>query len=218
MHLVSHVALFMIRKGNGLAHDSNASMKDYNLMNDIRYPQEGSQLLIAGAESTFMPTFERIPASGYLKAGHVLVEHLLTTGRKDSLVHPVLFCYRQYLELALKDINRLVNSINGTAYDPFEDRHNLQKSWNRFRSLTEAEIVEAEGPEGVSILNTVEGFILELTEFDSRGTLFRYQYTEPKGYKKQRNISLPNLRDRMHETANWFDSLYDWWEATFGNE
>lgn len=184
-------------------------------MNDIQYPQEGSRLLIEGAESTFMPSLERIPARGYMNAGHILVDHLLENGRQDSLVHPVLFCYRQYLELALKDMHYLIHSINRTTYKPHKDSHDLAKSWFRFRLSTEAVLVGVEGQGVVSTINTIEGYIRELSDYDEGGTLFRYQNKGQGGYTKQRNISLSNLRDRMQETANWLDSLYDWWEATY---
>lgn len=189
---------------------------DDSLLNSIRYPQEGSRLLIDGAEATFMPTVERIPAMGYLTAGHTLVDHLLENGRQDSLVHPMLFCYRQYLELALKDMHFLINSINGTSYNPRNDGHDLGKSWDRFRQSTEAVLVRVEGQEVVSTINAIEGYIRELSDYDEGGTLFRYQSKRQGGYTKQRNISLANLRDRMQETANWLDSLYDWWETNHG--
>jgi len=44
-------------------------------------------------------------ASGYLEAANLLVEKALETGqRTDTLIYPVAFLYRHYLELRLKEI------------------------------------------------------------------------------------------------------------------
>src|SRR4030042_2814002 len=60
-----------------------------------------------------------IYAIGYKDAADILVSHIEEKRRyQDTLVYPIVFLYRQYLELALKDIIRKGQRLQEIS-DPF---------------------------------------------------------------------------------------------------
>ena len=66
-------------------------------------------------------------AAGFLQAGDLLVEHVASTQMdQDSLVYPIMFSYRHYLELTLKMVIVDARSLLGhsgtypTGHKPVE--------------------------------------------------------------------------------------------------
>jgi hypothetical protein len=87
-----------------------ASFEDI-LQQEFRWPNVGDQLfkpsnvwmgdaMLAGHASTRLA----LMTAGYKHAGDALVERALELrAERDFLVYPIIFCYRHYLELALKN-------------------------------------------------------------------------------------------------------------------
>src|SRR5438132_10675486 len=68
-------------------------------------------------------------ASGYKLAGDVLVQHVVDTrDHRDTLVFPIVFNYRQYLELRLKEII-IVGRILSDEASEFPPEHDLRVLW-----------------------------------------------------------------------------------------
>ncbi|MGP8051206.1 MAG: hypothetical protein ACLPYB_11440 [Desulfobaccales bacterium] len=70
-----------------------------------------------------------IYATGYKDAADILVEHIAKTKRQqDTLIYPIIFLYRQYLELALKDLildaRKLLDDLN-----PLSKTHRIDELW-----------------------------------------------------------------------------------------
>ncbi len=201
---------------NQTTPDKNYPSSESKIINSVASPlNEEYVLLTVGYEATFMPTIEGIPAMGYLEAGHILSEYLhKKNGRQDSLVHPILFCYRHYFELALKDQIHLTLSRMHEVYYPKRDNHDLLKLFSKFRELTEEEVLDVSGPEESIMYDLLEAYVKELQEFDKDASLFRYSipHSKDQGYRKQINLSLTTLRMRIDEMAGWLSSLYSWWD------
>lgn len=130
---------------------------------------------------------------GYRLAADVLIGHIEQTGwDQDTLVYPIVFLYRQHLELALKSIRRQAQLLLDL---PSSDGpgHKLDRLWRECRPLLE----QLFDDEPVS-LQAFEDRIAEFSELDPTSTAFRY----PVGLDGRpsvtiRQLALGKLRDTM---------------------
>jgi hypothetical protein len=122
-------------------------------------------------------------AAGYKDAADGLLYAL--TERKvslDSVIYPLVFLYRQGLELELKLILPLARRLADQP-DKNDHRHGLMPLWRELRSLLE----QFDPPEADKELPEIEAFIQQLDEVDPGSYAFRYPTT------KQGEVSLPDL-------------------------
>jgi hypothetical protein len=142
-------------------------------------------------------------ASGYLEAANLLSEKALETGqRTDTLIYPVAFLYRHYLELRLKEI--ITEGRKLLAVQPTLTTHKLDVLWNSV-----CLILKKVWPNGPTIdLDAVENVILQFHYLDLGSQAFRY----PLDSKKRATLSglnhfgLRNLRDVMRRTAGLLEA------------
>ena len=99
---------------------------------DIPWPERGERLFVGGGHAAhaacIIPEEISLVAVGYKDAADILVQVLGERGRNDALVFPIVFCYRQCLELQIKAITRLVESFDGCG-DDFQKIHGLARLW-----------------------------------------------------------------------------------------
>jgi len=134
-----------------------------------------------------MPCLDLI-ALGYKYAADILVEELgkeTPYGKQDYLVYPIAYCYRQYLELRLKEIIQ----VSGRAYPK---RHDLLYLWNKALPIMQrsSQFFDAEE------LVAVEEKLKEFDVIDPKSEAFRYS-TDGKGeptLQGLREIDLKNLK------------------------
>ncbi len=141
--------------------------------------------------------------SGYRLAGDIAVEHVKNEGRdQDFLVYPIVFLYRQYLELRLKDIIK-----NGYQLfdlnESFSQNYNVGQLWKSAR-----EIMERAWPnEATKELDAIESCVNEFCRIDPTSTSFRY----PQDKKGKRalegltHINLRNLAEIINKLADFLD-------------
>jgi len=143
-------------------------------------------------------------ASGYLEAANLLVEKALETGqRTDTLIYPVAFLYRHYLELRLKEI-----TIQGgeliSGQREFRLVHALDELWNSVRL-----ILEKVWPNGPTIdLDAVEKVILQFHNLDLTSEAFRYPVDRKHNatLSTLKHVGPRNLRDVMRRTAGLLEA------------
>jgi hypothetical protein len=121
---------------------------------------------------------------GYRLAADTLVEHVKATGRsQDFLVYPIVFLYRHYLELLLKQIitdgRELLDKKTG-----FPTHHRLSDLWNEAKGLTRRTWTTQDPPE----MRKVDHVIAEFARLDPEGESLRY------AYKKDGQSTLPSLQ------------------------
>ena len=148
-------------------------------------------------------------AGGFKAAGDALVDWLETNPRDDSLVSPLIFCYRQYVELKLKDIAVLVNAIEGTV-DNHKSIHNLQYLFDPLKS----DIEQCLGEDDQETLAAVECIIMQFNNADCDSTTFRFLDRRMPFHQ----VDLGNLRVVMGKLANFLDSLTDYLEAAWAKK
>ena len=105
-------------------------------------------------------------AEAYKLGAETLVEHIRESRMHlDLLVFPIVFLYRQYLELRLKELIEITTGLNS------EDRreHHLARLWRRVRPALEGAF-----PENSDDFDAAEKMVKDFQEADAGSFTFRY--------------------------------------------
>jgi hypothetical protein len=142
-------------------------------------------------------------AEGYKKAADIIVQYIINNNRdQDYLIFPVVFLYRHYLELRLKEL--IVVSSRLLDHDvSVPTHHDLVSLWKQVRPNLEQVWPEQEK----HVLDKVEERLKELSEADLRSFGFRYPI-DTKGQPtlvKLKHINLKHLRDVIQGISNILD-------------
>ena len=177
--------------------------------------EKGDQLFISGRDwwhnacLNYLPDDWELYTIGYKQAADVLVEYIKARQRhQDSLVFPIVFLYRQYLELRLKQLIKDGNHLLDRA-DDFEDTHNLEKLWGDCKSVLKGIEPKPEKKE----LDAIGGLISQFRKIDPDSSSFRYSVTTKDQKTKERVRSLPadlkhiNLRNLKEVMSKMSSSL-----------
>jgi hypothetical protein len=143
-------------------------------------------------------------ARGYKNGADYLVEVVLRDPTKrDVLVFPIVFLYRHYLELRMKDTIVYGEDLLGLP-ERFPAGHRLDELWRRCRTILERVLRhELQGE-----LDKAEQYILEFAMKDVSSEAFRYPTNRegnpalPFGI-----VNLRHFRDVMAELASRLDEF-----------
>lgn len=145
---------------------------------------------------------------GYKVAADNLIEYATNSENikiLDTFVFPICFLYRQYLELAMKNI---FLKYSGVSED--EKRtvirnvsHNLTKIWIKIVPIISEEITNEEKID----INIVADYIRQFSDLDISSFSFRYPINKELNllFYKEQCLDLINLRERMNELYNFFE-------------
>jgi hypothetical protein len=145
-----------------------------------------------------------ILAVGFKTASDILVQCLGQHGRSDALVYPILFGYRQYLELRIKSLVVLVNRCDYLD-ETYKRTHDLHGLWNPIRSRLWENLQDDDR----APFQIVESVIGEFQALDPKSDGFRFP-----SEIKQFNVDLSNVQAVMDRVARFLDSLSDWWHTS----
>jgi hypothetical protein len=121
-------------------------------------------------------------AHGYLRAARLLVENVVAGGTSvDTLVYPIVFNYRQYLELRLKDIVRRGRQLS-RPYAKHDKTHSLIASWLQVKDVVAPDLAIT----CVAEFAFVDYVLADFDRLDSGSYTFRYATD-----RAQRSRSLP---------------------------
>ena len=115
-------------------------------------------------------------AAGYRQATEILLCRFLedpdgTAGERDSLILPILFLFRHYLELRFKDIIICGQCLTGKSpHYPAEYNHDIKKLWKEVQNLCNA-LLE---PSWLSEFDKIGKCVTDLCKLDPNSTSFRY--------------------------------------------
>jgi hypothetical protein len=141
-------------------------------------------------------------ANGYRIAADRLVESIMQDRMEiDFLVYPIVFLYRQSIELYLKCIikdSKNLLELGGS----FPKNHNILKLWIEAQSLLIK--IWPEGQE--EDLDKIGYFIKQFSEHDPSSESFRYP-EDKKGQKAIKDISHINLRHLKEIMNDLIESL-----------
>jgi hypothetical protein len=131
-----------------------------------------------------------IYSDGYKEAGDMIVNGILEGKRsQDVLVYPVIFLYRQYLELAMKGLLTKIYKLQDIC-DKIPTTHALDILWDKCRSHIQTIIPDDSSKELIDISRLIAEFMV----VDPKSMAFRYP-EDKNGSKHLSNIRLINLRN-----------------------
>jgi hypothetical protein len=146
--------------------------------------------------------FYRMP-QGFMRAAHLLVDQALTdVSDRMDIVYPILFCYRQAVELYLKQLIENFGPSMASVIDTRRPSHKLDEYWNEFKA-----ILQDRGYDEPLGLSPTDALIRELHDADPGSDGFRYPATRdgrPFTFG-DRGIDLERLRESMHGIQNFFE-------------
>jgi len=147
-------------------------------------------------------------ALGYKLAADAVVQHVEEHRRyQDFLVYPVVFLYRHYIEIRLKEIVTQ-GSILLASPKRAPKTHNLQNLWGHARRTLE----ELSLGEPVEDSEAVEELIGQFHEVDPSSTAFRYP-RDTRGHGSVCGMQTVNLRHvatLMKDSGAYLDAACDW--------
>jgi hypothetical protein len=178
---------------------------------EIPWPEKGDRLFAAGGDwgnnacLNFMGGDWTMYILGYKKAGDVLVEFVKETqSEQDILVYPIVFMYRQYLELRLKWLIQVSYDLLDRELD-FPRTHKLDILWNRLRIMLpqiEASVLSED-------LEAIDDAISQFCKIDPTSETFRYPTNKEGDNSLSPDVRIINLRqlgDIMQKIASYFDA------------
>jgi hypothetical protein len=183
---------------------------------EFAWPQKGKSLFVEGEEyhefshfgwgdvCTQLVTY----LDGYKAAADSLIDRALDSkdiSVLDTLVFPIFFLYRQFLELVMKFIflaysdakkQEKISALNMAG-------HNLEMIWRQIKPL----LLEGASEVETEDVGIVEDYVLQFQMFDRTSFAFRYPITKDLSLvlPHEERVDLPNLKARMDELANFFD-------------
>ena len=149
-------------------------------------------------------------ARGYRAAADLLVSHIGERHRdQDKLVYPILFLYRQYIELRLKHLCRDASGLLDQDYN-FPMTHRLLDLWSPLKQKVIA-IEKSFGAMGDrEVLNKAERILRALGDIDPQSDAFRYP-VNTKGEKSLdhtvRYINVRHFKEQIDEVAALLEGI-----------
>ena len=142
---------------------------------------------------------------GYKEAADILVTYVEENPRwQDILVYPIIFLYRQYLELAIKSLIKQARRLQNIS-EPFPKNHRIDQLWRVCSGLLR-DISPGESEEEQ---NQIGRLIDEFCRVDPTSTAFRYPEDRdgnPSLYAPViRHVNLRNLREVMDKISGILD-------------
>jgi hypothetical protein len=179
---------------------------------ELRWPQKGDRLFIESswaydARLTGDPKerFYRMPI-GYKRAGDILVEQAATNWPdRQIIIYAALFCYRQSIELYLKQL------IDEFGYEKIflpKNTHDLNCLWERLVCIAnERNDCESDG------FIEAQKLIEEMHDIDQKSDRFRFPVNAQgeRFFSNDKSFDLNNLREVMLGLVNFFECLYLSW-------
>lgn len=188
-------------------------------MDEHPWPQKGAKLFIEGGNYHEFSHFGwgNTPQEfagyihGYKEAADTLLSQAISSNdisKLDTWVFPVLFLYRQYVELQMKDMVLNYGNMDLKVQKSFlkKSSHNLMKIWNELKPMLENIACDNKEKNDVEI---VESYIQQLHDRDPNSMVFRYPIRKDlqKALDKEYRINLKNLSERMIELENFFSGV-----------
>jgi len=141
---------------------------------------------------------------GYKQAADFLVERVIQERRyQDTLVYPIAFLYRQYLELRLKQLIRIGSVLLEIPLKEGNLHHGIDKLWKQCRNILE----KIHPDENSDEFDDIEKYIAEFARVDPLSTAFRYPADKEGNPSLEglTHINLRNLSEAMEKNAILLD-------------
>jgi len=152
--------------------------------------------------------FKQFPpyADGYRMAAETLINACTNDrGTNDILIYPIVFNYRQFIELRLKEIIIGLNYCKASG-DDFPKTHRIDLLWEHFKRL----YTEFEESENQDDFINAEKVIKQFFDVDPQSMSFRYPVDkEGNASLNITHINIRNFGEVMGRLANFLDAISD---------
>ena len=185
------------------------SQKDIDFLgNNIPFLNDNDTLFVKReANASYRLDSDMYIQNGYASASAMLLTLVrLSKDRyiRECYIFPIMFCFRQYLELTMKDsilYLRLKRTIVNSGESNLEG-HDLLKLWNNLKMYFN---------KNDSTIKNVQRIIEELNSVDNNGEVFRYGSSLTKRVLNK-NVEMPlidvdNLYDRILQLYGFFEGI-----------
>jgi len=126
---------------------------------------------------------------GYKEAADKLVQGICNERTdQDLLVYPIVFLYRQFIELSFKELIRIGNSLLNINED-YPHSHDLSLLWAKSKV-----ILKKLFPDDKQNISNIDKIVKQFSEIDPKSMAFRYP-EDRKGNKSIHGIDQINLRN-----------------------
>ena len=122
----------------------------------------------------------------------------------DGVIRPIVYLYRQHVELTLKEIIYLSRSLQNETSD-FPHHHNLVSLWDEAKRR----LIEEYGSSTPTELNNLDTIVTEFSHHDPQSFAFRYPW-DKKGQRTLpniRHINVRNLRETMDRVSSFLSCI-----------
>lgn len=141
---------------------------------------------------------------GYKSAGDKLVEFALSDALElNTLIYPIIFCYRHYLELSIKWMIEVHGLKIGAK--PIVKSHDLRECWLKLKNMFD----EYSLPDEDNYTEIVERIIFEFDHIDQNNINFRYH--KDNNFEDieipAQSIDIGNLRSVINCVENYFSGI-----------
>ena len=158
--------------------------------------------------------------AGFREAARILAEHCHSTLNRNTLVYPLIYNYRHYLELRLKSVLSGLNfyiTSNAALHDEdikklVFDSHNLDAIWGKIKFLKSQ--LDSDDRrcffDPKLKIKKVDRAIKEMTAIDKGSFAFRYAYDKsgnPPIPEEIQYISVENFIIKMDEVAEILEAI-----------
>lgn len=145
---------------------------------------------------------------GYKEAADSLVESIANRkGSADSLIFPIVFLYRHYIEIRLKSLLQDGCRLLDREYKQ-KSEHQLSKLWPKVRTILNELWPDEDGED----LKAIDSLITQFEEVDPRSTTFRY----PKDFYGNNSLNLEIPRVNLRNLAEVVDAMSTILEGSAG--
>ncbi len=183
---------------------------------EYHWPEKGSKLFTSDAPDwqfsacvnwlTQSPSNWHLYATGYRYGARALLDQLLeTTFHRDTLVYPIIFLYRQAIELWLKCILKRGAELFDDAGVEDLGHREIDKLWVACRKLLER--MQDSLPDEIE---TIQANIIEFSDLDKRSFAFRYPTTkqgQPSLREDLRDVNLRHFGEVAEGVVNFLDAV-----------
>ncbi|GEP93495.1 hypothetical protein SAMN05660909_05394 [Chitinophaga terrae (ex Kim and Jung 2007)] len=150
---------------------------------------------------------------GYQSASIILLNEIIENHNEDwmkidSLIYPILFSFRHYLEIVIKDTLRNHKLISGDTYSDeigFPPDHDLFKLWERLKPYLDKTYEHSDThPAQMTVL---EKLITEFNDVDKGSYSFRYPFNRPQRNNDDIVFSLEAMTINLLNLKSTFEKM-----------
>lgn len=188
-------------------------MSDFPNSTDVLFQEESDSDFGAWVKNPADKFF--LYSQGYLTAANLIYASIEKSAVfQNTLVYPMIFNYRQFLELRLKELSFIGNRYLGLDKD-FKEVHFLKELWNEYKNNI---LSELEPDLDTALLDNVERLIDEFEAEDPNSMNYRFPHQKlakgasPSTRKESLNrqtLDLKNFKATIDKLIHFLDIRWE---------